>query len=522
MVRRGDGQRGGAGAPQDAAAARAMPATVERVGSFREELLDLRVQDLDDQGRLELLHALEVLTRAIGAVSVETQVAFHTSQVAQQLHRGVAPSRAGKGVPDDLALARMTSPYWGSRELTSAKALLTQMPQTFAALRDGVISAYQARLITEATVCLSPEDRAEVDSRLVSMLEGASTAEIVSAVRGLVYEVDPAGFVNRARKAAEDRGVSVRPCPDVMALLSARLPGPAAIACYKLLRDKATAMRASGDPRTLGQLMADELFERLTGRSVVDGIDVEVGLVITDTALFAGTSEAAVLEGLGPVPAELARELLRPAGSEQDQAGAGDDQRVGDRAGDESDDDTPDPCGELCPAGGRCTDAACPLLHGDPDARGAHGVHRPDDEPFPGAHPSSPALGSGAPTGSGAGAGLRSAKVWLRRLYVDPVSGTLVRRDPRKRLFTGSLRALLVARDRTCRNAWCGAPVRHVDHITPHARSGSTDEDNGRGLCAHCNLAREHPQHLPRPPETYRPPPPLLPTFLTVVVPQGP
>ena len=110
-------------------------------------------------------------------------------------------------------------------------------------------------------------------------------------------------------------------------------------------------------------------------------------------------------------------------------------------------------------------------------------------------------------------AGAKAAKVWLRRLFTDPVSGVLTQRDPRRRLFNGSLRAFLIARDRTCRNAWCGAPIRHIDHITRHTDAGDTVEDNGRGLCAHCNLTRERPRHLDPPPETFRPPPPLLPVF---------
>lgn len=101
--------------------------------------------------------------------------------------------------------------------------------------------------------------------------------------------------------------------------------------------------------------------------------------------------------------------------------------------------------------------------------------------------------------------------MWVRRLYTDPVTGVLRERDSRKRLFTGGLRAFLVARDQTCRNAWCGAPVRHIDHIRRHTDQGPTDPGNGRGLCARCNLARERPRQLDTPPATYRPPPPLLP-----------
>ncbi|WP_192498724.1 DUF222 domain-containing protein [Ornithinimicrobium pratense] len=567
----------------------------DQIASWRELLPQERLDGLSDEDRLALLRELELLSRAVAAVGASLQVAFYTSQVAAQIADGVAPSRAGKAVPDDLAQARLTSPYWGSRELTCAKALVREMPRTLGALRAGVITALQARVITEATTCVDAADRAEIDERLGPRLAGASTQEIGALVRSLVYEVDPAGFVARARKAAADRGVSVRPCPDVMGLLSARLPAPQAIACYHSLRATAETMKASGDPRTLGQLMADALFERLTGRSVVDGVDVEVGLVITDEALFAGTSDAAVLLGYGPIPAQSARDLLNPTTDTSDadtsqadrsEAGTGladdaaeGDENVGGTAhSPASTRAAPSisagfgggivPAG-YCPGGPRCTTFSCTLTHGHPAASGlptapdlgslsrraepastftspttsasaadseepdpsalgdscAHQGSKPERDPAagPGCNPE---LEQKRPESTGerpndpareqrrqvaVPEAAPSATVWVRRLYTDPVSGVLTDRDNRKRLFTGALRALLVSRDQTCRNSWCGAPVRHIDHVQRHADQGSTDAENGRGLCARCNLARERPRQLGTPPSTYRPPPPLLP-----------
>ncbi|WP_186364094.1 HNH endonuclease [Ornithinimicrobium sufpigmenti] len=529
---------------------------VEEIASWRESLSGASVEGLSDEDRLAVLRELELLTRAAAGVGAGLQVAFYTSQVAAQIADGVAPSRAGKAVPDDLAQARLTSPYWGSRELTSAKALVQEMPRTLGALRTGVITALQARVITEATTCVDVADRAEIDERLAPQLAGASTREIGALARALVYEVDPAGFVARARKAAADRGVSIRPCPDVMALLSARLPAPQAIACYQSLRTAAEAMKASGDPRTLSQLMADVLFERLTGRTVVDGIDVEVGLVITDEALFAGTSDTALLLGYGPIPAQTARDLLNPTtdtNANDDQAAptdaAEDDEAA--PSGAAEDEQAAVPAG-YCPEGPRCTSFSCTLNHGHPAASGhpappdlgsltrgtppaepgdttstspheprppasgeksAH-LHSPAQlaQPAPPAQlaqpapPDSPTPPAGLPSAAG-----HAATVWVRRLYTDPVTGVLTDRDSRKRLFTGSLRAFLISRDQTCRNTWCGAPVRHIDHAQRHADHGPTDADNGRGLCARCNLARERPRQLDTPPATYRPPPPLLP-----------
>ena len=78
----------------------------------------------------------------------------------------------------------------------------------------------------------------------------------------------------------------------------------------------------------------------------------------------------------------------------------------------------------------------------------------------------------------------------LRRLYVDP-AGQLVAMDSQARTFPAGLAAFLEARDRTCRTPWCDAPVRHRDHVVPHADGGATSAVNGQGLCEGCNHAKE-------------------------------
>lgn len=486
--------------------------------------------DLDDQGRLEVLRDLELLTRAAAALSVRVQVAFRTSQIARQVQDGVAPSRAGAAVAGDLALARMSTPTMSSRELTSARALTGEMPHTLAALQDGVISGFQARVITETTTCLTPQDRAEVDERLAPHLARSITPEISAAARGLVYEIDPAGFVRRSRTAAADRGVSLRPAPDVMALLTARLPAAQAVACHQALHEDALTRRTSGDPRTVQQLMADELYHRLTGRSVIDGIDIEIGLVMTDTALLAGTSDPADLLGYGPIPSENARDLLRPPHEAPDPGctdKATQHKHPAEASGHHA------VTAEPCPDGIRCTTFDCTLTHGiAPRTRSASPTHTtpttnaPTDtvgstttqtSDAPGTADPASRTGQVAPPGTPpattGGGSTTAARVWVRRLYTDP-AGVLTARDPRRRLFTGQLRAALIARDRTCRTPWCGAPIRTIDHRHRHNEGGPTTPENGQGLCTRCNLDRERPRHLNPPPHTFRPPPPLLPRFL--------
>ena len=86
-----------------------------------------------------------------------------------------------------------------------------------------------------------------------------------------------------------------------------------------------------------------------------------------------------------------------------------------------------------------------------------------------------------------------AADVWLRRLYTDPATGSLVAMESRRRVFTGSLRRFVVIRDEVCRTPWCGAPIRHVDHPRRAADGGPTSAANAQGLCAACNLAKEAP-----------------------------
>ena len=75
----------------------------------------------------------------------------------------------------------------------------------------------------------------------------------------------------------------------------------------------------------------------------------------------------------------------------------------------------------------------------------------------------------------------------LRRLYEHPRAPELVAIEAHARAFPAALARFIRLRDRTCRGPHCNAPIRHIDHIRPHAAGGSTCLDNGQGTCAFCN-----------------------------------
>ena len=88
-------------------------------------------------------------------------------------------------------------------------------------------------------------------------------------------------------------------------------------------------------------------------------------------------------------------------------------------------------------------------------------------------------------------------RVWWRRLFTAPTGEgrqAIVGGDPTARRFTGWLAKLLRLRDGgTCREPYCGAPIRHLDHIEPWREGGPTTYANGRGVCQRHNQARELP-----------------------------
>ncbi|MFJ2507746.1 HNH endonuclease [Arthrobacter citreus] len=86
-----------------------------------------------------------------------------------------------------------------------------------------------------------------------------------------------------------------------------------------------------------------------------------------------------------------------------------------------------------------------------------------------------------------------AASVTLRRLYQDPLSGELTAMESKARAFPAGLARLIRTQDQTCRTPWCDAPIRHIDHIQPHAEGGPTSCTNGQGLCEACNHAKEAP-----------------------------
>nr|WP_228721160.1 HNH endonuclease signature motif containing protein [Arthrobacter sp. 260] len=414
----------------------------------------------DAAGLIDQLRELEDLKSAIAGVQARITVAVDVAERQAQADAGVPAGEQGKGISAQIALARRESPSRGSRLLGLARALVTEMPHTLAALHCGQLNEWRATLLVKETACLSAEDRAAVDEELApdtGTFEGRGDKAIVAAVKAASYRRDPRSVVNRAARAVTERSVSIRPAPDTMAYLTALLPVKEAVGTYAALSRHADTTRAAGDPRSRGQVMADTLVERVTG--VPGGVSrVELQLIMTDRALFQGDSEPARIPGYGIVGSHWARTLLQTAKTT-----------------------------------GRTTDVSTSDPGPARTGQGPTATTDPAVDPATGSAPAPPTPTVVDPAGNSVDPAPHAFDVWLRRLYTAPSTGELVAMDSSARLFTRAQRRFITARDDTCRTPYCDAPIRHFDHIVPWHRGGPTTITNGAGLCEACNHTKEHP-----------------------------
>jgi hypothetical protein len=268
--------------------------------------------ELSDADRIDAITALERLKSAASAAQARVTVAFDRSQ------RSEAKTRAEdlllrRSVSAQVALARRESPVTGSRHVGVARALVVEMPHTMAALTRGDTSEWRATLVVRETATLTRADRTTVDAELAQRLPGLGNRQLAAEARKLGYRLDPTSLLRRTRGAETDRRVSLRPAPDTMTYLTGFLPVAQGVAVHAALRRQADSLRSGGDGRSLGQLMADTLVARVTGREQATGTPVELRLVATDETVLGGGDEPGHVPGYGPVPATLVRRLVREA-----------------------------------------------------------------------------------------------------------------------------------------------------------------------------------------------------------------
>ncbi|MGX9672617.1 HNH endonuclease [Mycobacterium sp. HM-7] len=272
----------------------------------------------DESALLGRMAELERGKSAAAAEQARLAAALEAKRVEAARAGGPRVSRAALG--SEVGLARHESPHKGERLMAMARILTADMPCTLAALESGVLSEHRAELITKEAACLSVLDRQLLDVELCGdpgPLAGLGNAEVSAEAARIAYELDQQSVLEKMARAQATRHVRFRVAGDGMMSMTVRLPADQGQLVRQTLSREAASVVAAGVGRSRAQVMADVVVERVTGRDPVESpVPVALNLVMSDETLLTGGEEPAQLDGYGPIPAALARDLVLAAAAD--------------------------------------------------------------------------------------------------------------------------------------------------------------------------------------------------------------
>jgi hypothetical protein len=345
--------------------------------------------------------------------------------------------------------------------------------------------------------------------------------ELRHRLRTITARLEPELAAERARKALEDRHVSSRCRGDSMMKLNALLPGIAGQGVDTILTGYAKKRRAAGDERTEAQIKADALTGIVIGwaratHNTPKGF-AATHQIKTHGATPPDTTDSSDLpdvdtQDLPAATTPTLPDLGEPSGTEQlpglgltelEEEPPGFTEVVTARAAFEE--FLRNPAGTMGTAtgAGANNDAESPVTGHAPMGTGVLppgvGVQVnlviTDFSAFGITDNPAEIFGLGPIPAPLARELIEEAvakhAATLKKLYTDPVSGALVAMESRSRIFPDQLGQLVAFRDQYCRHPYCDSPIKHLDHINPHAQGGPTSFGNGQGLCARHNLIKD-------------------------------
>lgn len=234
----------------------------------------------------------------------------------------------------ELAAALRITENQAGMLMYRAEALVHRYPTVWDSLAHAGMTERHATIIVDELAPLEPEVAARLVENARELAESLAVGPFRRALRRLVdRELAPTLSV-RHEHAVRRRRIFVEPEADGMSWLHALLPSVEAHAIHGRMTAKGKALLAAQgerndgsqpDDRTLDEIRADILCDLLLDGVVpaypkdVRGIRPTVVVTVPALALLGadgdGPHEPAVVEGVGPIPIEKARELAGTATS---------------------------------------------------------------------------------------------------------------------------------------------------------------------------------------------------------------
>ncbi len=204
---------------------------------------------------------------ARGAWVQHAAVAEFAARRAEPSPKKATPYGFTPFAPDELAPELVIKNAAAEEAMARARDAARRLPACCRLLHDGLISAFQLQIITDATACLTDDGAAEADL----LLAAAAAALTPSLLRGMctrvVMMIDPAAAQRRKDSAAKHaRVIRFQEQSGNAALCGRDLPPADVLASSQHIDDCARALRAGGLPGTLDQLRALVFLDLTKGR----------------------------------------------------------------------------------------------------------------------------------------------------------------------------------------------------------------------------------------------------------------
>ncbi|WP_427017676.1 DUF222 domain-containing protein [Pseudarthrobacter sp. P1] len=299
------------------------------------------------------------------------RVAAHQAALAERLHAAARTEAWAlgldgwqAGVHDSAAVAELatalTIPEQSAHRLMDhSVALVRDHGPTLAALEAGDLSWRHATAVLDHVEAvrdipgIDPGEVAAFEAELVALAAGATVPKFTEKARRRRERLHPASIETRAKMAFEKRSLVLVPEVDGMSSLHLQLSAAAGQAVWNRCTAAARGLQGPGEPRTLAQLRADVAAALLLGPlgGIAGTIDTggeadgdghgpagdgrggalggcgpgghgqvpapatQILVTVPALALLGLTDEPAELEGYGPIPASIARDLAAGAPS---------------------------------------------------------------------------------------------------------------------------------------------------------------------------------------------------------------
>jgi hypothetical protein len=424
------------------------------------------------------------------------------------------PAACEEFTGDELALVLAESRGRANDLLTVALDLQIKLPATRAALRDGIISRYQAEIIVAATQLLNPEEARAAEAFVLERAGRLTPGGLRSAIAGAVMEVAPEKARRRREAAARNARVQ-RWTEDSgnAALMGRELPPAEVLAADQKITAWAHELSKAGLEGSMDELRARAYLDMLLGTDSRPSPPAGTGTGTGDPARAPGGLRPGVLQpgvlpagfvgkvtltvqlatlldladrpgqipGIGPVDPWLARDLARATAQNPRSTW----------------------CVTVTDAQGHAIGHGC--ARPEPKSRGKCGADGPrDGRDPPGGTRDGPgfaftAAGLPGPPGGYGTWRLRTGEGRPDLLItLDPIAtGDCDHRFEAKGHDPGvKLRHLSQIRHATCTGPICRRPSAQADfeHNIPHESGGRTCLCNGGPKCRHDHRLKQHPR----------------------------